>query len=103
MIPRTKPFVLGLCLAASAIAAPLVATAGVSLDIDIAPPLPRVEVVPEPRPGYAWAPGYWQWRGHEHVWVNGRWMHERRGYHWNPDRWEQRGTHWHREPGHWER
>jgi hypothetical protein len=50
-----------------------------------------------------WAPGYWEWRGGQHVWVGGRWMGERRGYHWVPDRWEQRGPHWHHYAGHWER
>jgi hypothetical protein len=92
---------LALCIGASA--APGLAAAGIAIDIDIAPPAPRVEVVPPPRAGYEWAPGYWDYRGHEHVWVPGRWVGERRGYHWVPDRWEQRGPHWHHEPGHWER
>ena len=40
----------------------------------------RVETVPEPRVGFVWAPGFWEWRDHAHVWVPGRWMGERRGY-----------------------
>jgi hypothetical protein len=78
-------------------------SAGVNVDITVAPPAPRVEVVPPHRSGYVWAPGYWEWRGHEHVWVSGRWMAERHGYRWVPDRWEQHGDRWHRYPGHWER
>lgn len=38
------------------------ATAGVdvSVGIGVAPPPPRYEVVPPPRAGYVWAPGYWR-------------------------------------------
>jgi hypothetical protein len=53
-----------LWLAAAASMAPAVSSAGVSIDIDVAPPPARVEVVPDARPGFVWAPGYWEWRGH---------------------------------------
>jgi len=99
---RTALF-MSLCVAAGALTAPAVVSAGVGIDIDIAPPAPQVEIVPGPRAGYIWAPGYWGWRGGSHVWVGGRWRGERRGYHWAPDRWEQRGPHWHHNAGHWER
>ncbi|HEY3732132.1 MAG TPA: YXWGXW repeat-containing protein [Steroidobacteraceae bacterium] len=92
-----------LCLTAAASLAPAVSSAGVNVDIDVAPPAPRVEVVPAARPGWVWAPGYWAWRGREHVWVGGRWVHERRGYHWVPDAWVARGPHYHYVRGHWER
>jgi hypothetical protein len=94
---------LGLCMAASAITVPTIASAGVFVDIEVAPPAARLEVVPPARVGYVWAPGYWDWRGHEHVWVAGRWLGERRGYRWVPDHWQQRGPQWHHEAGHWER
>jgi hypothetical protein len=94
---------LGLCLAASAMTVPTISSAGVVVDIDVAPPPVRIETVPPARVGYVWAPGYWQWSGHEHVWVGGRWIGERRGYHWVPDRWDQHGAHWHHYEGHWER
>ncbi len=90
-------------IAAGGMFSPDPVSAGVSVDITVAPPAPRVEVVPAPRPGYVWAPGFWEWRGHEHVWVSGHWMAERHGYHWVPDRWEQHGAQWHHYPGHWER
>jgi hypothetical protein len=98
-----KALLLGLCIAGSAVAAPAVSFAGVVVDIDVAPPPVRVEAAPPPRAGYIWAPGFWEWRGGQHVWVGGRWVGERRGYHWVPDRWEQRGPHWHHNVGHWER
>jgi hypothetical protein len=98
-----KLWLASLWLAAAAAIAPAVSFGGVLVDIDVAPPAPQVEEVPGPRAGFAWAPGYWQWRGHNHVWVRGHWIRERPGYHWVPDRWEQRGPHWHHQVGHWER
>lgn len=96
------PF-LALGIAAGGLFAAAPASAAVGVEITVAPPAPRVEVVPGPRPGYVWAPGYWEWRHHEHVWVSGRWIGERHGYHWVPDRWEQHGERWHHYEGHWER
>jgi hypothetical protein len=98
-----KLWLASLWLAAAAAIAPAVSFGGVLVDIDVAPPAPQVEEVPGPRGGFVWAPGYWQWRGHNHVWVRGHWIRERAGYHWVPDRWEQRGPHWHHAVGHWER
>jgi hypothetical protein len=73
------------------------------VDVDVAPPPPRVVEFPAPRAGYVWAPGYWNWNGHEHVWAEGRWMAERPGYRWAPDHWEQHNGHWRLAKGHWER
>ncbi len=84
-------------------AGPAVAAVNLNIDIGVAPPAPRVEVVPPPRSGYVWAPGYWRWNGREHVWVAGHWMRERRGYHWVPEHWAGREGRYHFEPGHWER
>jgi hypothetical protein len=47
-----KALLLGLVMAAGAVAAPTIASAGIGIDIDIAPPPVRVETVPEPRVGY---------------------------------------------------
>ena len=33
------------------------------VEVNVRPPAPRVVVVPAPRVGYAWAPGYWRWNG----------------------------------------
>lgn len=74
-----------------------------SIDIEIAPPEPRIIVAPPPRPGYVWAPGYWAYRGHHHVWVEGHWIRERRGWRWEPDHWVPHDGRYRYEPGHWVR
>lgn len=80
---------------------PLAASAAVY--VDVAPPAPRHEVVPAERHGYAWAPGYWDRRGHEWVWVKGHWEKEHRNMHWHPHHWVERDGHWVREGGRWDR
>lgn len=80
---------------------PLPASAQVYLEI--APPAPRHEVIPAPRPGHVWQPGYWEWRDGHHVWVRGHWLRERRGMYWHPSRWEVRDGRWFFEPGGWYR
>jgi len=97
-----KIAILSLGLAVAAITTPMVANARAYIDIDIAPPAPREEIVLAPRAGYVWSPGYWNWSGHKHVWVRGRNIREREGHHWVGDNWEQRGSHWHHEGGHWD-
>jgi len=82
---------------------PPTAEARVYVDINVAPPPPRVVVAPPPRVGYVWAPGYWYWSGRSHVWHDGYWMRERRGYHWVGPAWEPRGPRWHYTPGYWAR
>src|SRR5260370_41104342 len=96
-----KALFLGLCMAVSTVA--VVASAGVVVDIDVAPPPLRIETMPPPRVGFVWAPGYWEWRGREHVWVAGRWVGERRGYRWGPDRWGRSGGRWAHWRSDWER
>jgi hypothetical protein len=98
-----KALSMSLFIAGGTLVLPTLASAGIDIDIGIAPPAPRVEVVPAPRRGYIWAPGYWDYRHRRHVWVPGRWVGERRGYRWVPDRWDRRGPRWHHERGHWER
>jgi len=102
--------VLLLCAAATfagALPVPASAEVNFSIGIDVAPPPRRVEVIPPPREGFVWAPGYWNWDGGNHVWVGGRWIAARPGYYYVPERWEEhaeaRGHHWHFQPGHWER
>jgi len=93
-------FATALCL--GAMAAPAFAQINISIDLGLAPPPPRVEVVHEEvRPGYFWIPGFWYWDGHRHMWSKGRWEHERPGYHWVPARWEDHGPRHHYEPGRW--
>jgi hypothetical protein len=67
------------------------ARTNVELFVDVAPPPARYEVVPAPRVGYVWVPGYWDWRGHRHHWVSGRYIRHRPGYYYEPVRWSERG------------
>jgi hypothetical protein len=97
-----KNAIFCLTLGVGAAAAPMMGNARVFVDVDVAPPPAQVEVIPAARVGYVWAPGYWNWSGHEHVWTNGRYIRERPGHHWVGDNWEQRGTRWHHEGGHWD-
>ncbi len=53
------------------------------------PPPPRVVIVPEPRPGYVYQPGYWTLYNEQWVWVDGVWVAENPGYAWSPAHWEQ--------------
>ena len=77
--------------------------AAAEIYVNIAPPAPRYEVVPAPRAGYVWAPGYWDWRGHRHVWVRGHWERERRGYRFNEPHWVQDNNRWRLDRGGWAR
>ncbi|MGO9515309.1 MAG: hypothetical protein ACLP2F_16945 [Steroidobacteraceae bacterium] len=96
-----KALFMSLCIAGSAMLVPAVGSAGVAIGITVAPPVAPVEVVPPPRVGFVWAPGYYEWNGSAHVWVPGRWVGARPGYHWVPDRWDHRGGYWHHYEGHW--
>lgn len=69
----------------------------------VAPPAPRVEVVPAPRAGHLWVPGFWDARGHRHHWVAGHWARERHGYRYVEPRWVERNNRWHLERPRWHR
>ncbi len=90
-------------LAAAAATISVSAVAAPYIDIRVAPPSPRTEVVPAARAGYAWAPGYWDWRGRRHVWVGGHWERARRGYVYRAPMWEQNGDRWRLNRGAWAR
>ena len=95
-------------LLAALIASPLLmsqAANAQSFDLRIGtpPPPPRVVVVPAPRPGYVWAPGYWNWQGRRHVWNDGHWERERRGYRYVEPAWTPDGDRYGFRRGHWER
>ena len=88
-------------LALGPVAMPAVAQININIDLGVAPPAPRFEMVPAPRYGYAWAPGFWRWEGRRHVWEQGRWIETRPGSFWVADRWDARDGRHHFEPGHW--
>ena len=74
----------------------------VTINLPMPPPPPHIEVVPGPRSGYVWAPGYWGWQGERHVWVPGRHIEARGGHHWVADSWQAREGRHHFAPGRWE-
>lgn len=74
------------------------------LEVDVAPPPLRHEVVPPaPGPLYVWIAGYWTWHLGRHVWVSGRWAMPPRGQTWVPGYWSRRGSRWRWHEGHWRR
>ena len=71
--------------------------------VRVAPPPPREEILPAPRRGHVWAPGYWDYRGKRHVWVKGNYMRERPGHRWEEHRWVERDGRWQLQRGRWAR
>ena len=71
--------------------------------VEVAPPAMREEAMPASRRGYAWAPGYWGWRGHKHVWVAGSWVRDRPGYRDHSTNWREHNGRWMMERGRWVR
>lgn len=102
-MPRSKLILASLAASAAFAAIPLPVSADVGVYLDVAPPPPREEVVPAPRHGLVWEPGYWDWRHGRYVWVRGHWIRERHGMYWHPSHWENRGGHWVLERGGWHR
>ena len=98
-----RKLMLGALAVSSIALMPLPSSAAVSVYLDVAPPAPRYEVVPPPRAGYVWQPGYWDWRGDRHYWRKGYWVRERPGYYWHPSRWESVDGRWVMRPGGWHR
>ena len=90
-------------LAAGSITCAVPAFAAVDVFVDVAPPAARYEVVPAPRAGYVWQPGYWAYDHGHHAWHKGYWVKERRGYYWHPSRWEEREGRYHFVQGRWDR
>jgi hypothetical protein len=87
-------------LLASALGAVAVPAAA-QIYVQVAPPAPMHEVVPAPRAGYVWAPGYYDWRNNRHVWVAGHWVRERPGYAYYSPRWVERDGRWYQERRGW--
>lgn len=69
---------------------PADARTNVDFYVNVAPPPLRYEVVPAPRVGWVWAPGYWDWRGNRYYWVPGHHIRHRPGYFYEPARWAAR-------------
>jgi hypothetical protein len=101
MFAKLRPWAIGILasatLSAGALAAP------VYVDVRVAPPPSRTEVIPAARPGYLWVPGYWDWRGRRHVWVGGTWVRARPGYAYANPAWVEDGGRWRLNRGGWNR
>ncbi len=97
-----KPL-LALLIAASfgGIAQSSLAIADVEIFFDRAPPPVRYELVPAPRRGYIWAPGYWDAKRNKHAWKKGHWERERSGHYYLEPRWIERNNGWALERGRW--
>ena len=72
------------------------------VEIGVAPPPPRVEIVPAPREGYIYEPGHYVWNGSEYVWTDGQFIQYREGHEYHPSMLERRGDRWHFRTGHWD-
>ncbi len=75
--------------------------AAVEIIFNTAPPPARYELVPAPRKGYVWAPGYWDGNNNKHSWRKGKWERERKGYHYVEPRWTERDNRWTLNRGGW--
>ena len=85
----TKPkLILGSLIAAllGSAAFPAAARTNVDFYVNVAPPPLRYEVVPAPRVGWVWVPGFWDWRYSRYHWVPGHYVRHRPGYFYEPAR-----------------
>ena len=105
-LPRR--LLIGATLAAgiAAGAPPAMAQLSAEIVVPVAPPAPRVEVVPEipveRRDREYWQPGYWKWNGQAYDWAEGRYVvRPRTGAVWVPGHWERRGGGWIFVDGRW--
>ena len=92
-----KKLILAALLASSAATFSIPASA--EIYVNIAPPAPRYEVVPAPRHGYVWAPGYWDWRHGRYHWVAGHYVRHRPGHYYEPVRWAYHDGRYYRSGG----
>ena len=84
-------------------ATPALARVDAQVSINIGPPAPRIEVIPQARRGLQWAPGYWDWRRGRHVWVPGSWVRVQPGYRYSQPQWVSHNGRWILVRGHWAR
>jgi hypothetical protein len=70
---------------------PSAARTDVDFYVNVAPPPLRYEIVPAPRIGWIWVPGYWDWRYKRHHWVPGHYVRHRPGFYYAPAHWAHRG------------
>jgi hypothetical protein len=93
---------LALAIGAFGFAAVGQAAKFIDVEIGVAPPAERVEVVPAPREGYVYERGHYVWNGSAHVCTDGQFIARREGHEWRPSVLERRGERWHYRGGHWD-
>ena len=99
-----RKLILGSLVAAAVggLALPAAARSNVDVYVNVgAPPPAYYEVVPAPRAGWVWVPGYWDWRGHRHHWIAGHWVRARHGYAYHVPHWYERDGRWYIARGGW--
>ncbi len=69
--------------------------------VDTQPPPPQDEAVPQPKAGFVWVRGYWEFLGGKWVWHGGAWQAAREGATWRDGHWERRDDHYHWVEGRW--
>ena len=100
---KFRKSLLAVLIASSLGAVSLPALAHTEIFFTTPPPPARIEVVPAPRNGYIWAPGYWHANGNKHAWRAGHWERHRVGYHYVEPRWVERKNGWAFERSRWNR
>ncbi len=98
-----KKLILGSLVAAAlgGLSIPAAARTNVDFYLNFGPPVAPYEVVPPPRVGYVWVPGFWDWRYSRHHWVRGHWVRARPGYYYEPARWIPRDGRYYYRRGGW--
>ena len=98
-----RKLILGSLIAATlaGVSIPAAARTNVDFYVNVAPPVAPVEVVPAPRYGHAWVPGYYDWRYNRYHWVRGHYVHHRPGYVYEPVRWTHRDGRYYYSRGGW--
>jgi hypothetical protein len=92
---------LALGIAGTATIAAAASSSG-EIEIQVAPPPDRVEVIPAPREGFIYERGHYDWDNNRYVWREGRFIHKREGHVYTPYALEHRGERWYYHRGHWD-
>ena len=101
---QTNSKLLAALFAVGILVAPVTAVTAADIEVTIAPPADRVEVVPAPREGYVYERGYWRWDNDakRYDWTDGRYIKNREGHKYVEREWRQDGDKWRFRAGHWD-
>jgi hypothetical protein len=100
---RKFSVVFGMFAGVVLLSLPTVSSAGVSLSINIAPPVLQVYQQPLcPTDGYIWTPGYWGYGNAGYYWIPGAWLAPpQAGFLWTPGYWGLAGGIYSFNAGYW--